>query len=94
MRTSVLAQVAVAAACAAGAAGFAPVGPAGNLKLRGVNAEARLNLGGPRLRSAPGKITMAAKTDARRCVFCVMCGPVSNMTITRGSVCATGKVLR
>ena len=61
------ARLAVAAACAAGAAAFAPVGPIGNLRLRGVHAEARLGAA-PRLRAAPSKITMAAaKTDARRC---------------------------
>ena len=59
-------KVAVAAACAAGATAFAPAGPAGNLRLRGVSTESRLNLGGPRLRAAPSKITMAVKPDVRR----------------------------
>jgi len=60
-------KVAVAAACAAGVAGFAPAGPAG-IRLRGVKAESRLNLGGPRLRAAPNKISMMAevKGDVRR----------------------------
>jgi len=67
-------RVAVAAACAAGVAGFVPTGPVGNLRLRGVNAEARLNVGGPRLRAAPSKISMMAaappgKVDARRFVL-------------------------
>jgi len=72
VRTAI--RVAVAAACAAGVASFVPAGPVGNLRLRGVNAEARLNVGGPRLRAAPSKISMMAaappgKVDARRCVL-------------------------
>jgi hypothetical protein len=61
-------RLAVAAACAAGAAAFAPVGPIGNLRLRGVNAEARIGAT-PRLRAAPSKITMAVVkgVDTRRC---------------------------
>jgi len=58
-------RLAVAAACATGAVGFAPAGPAGNLRLRAT--ESKLGLGGPRLRAAPSKITMAAvKADPRR----------------------------
>ena len=58
-------RLAVAAACATGAVGFAPAGPAGNLRLRAT--ESKLGLGGPRLRAAPAKITMAAvKADPRR----------------------------
>merc|ERR1719326_203167 len=58
-------RLAVAAACATGAVGFAPAGPAGNLRLRAT--ESKLGMGGPRLRAAPSKITMAAvKADPRR----------------------------
>ena len=51
-------RLAVAAACATGAVGFAPAGPAGNLRLRATDS--KLGMGGPRLRAAPAKITMAA----------------------------------
>merc|ERR1719440_900195 len=58
-------RLAVAAACATGAVGFAPAGPAGNLRLRATDS--KLGMGGPRLRAAPSKITMAAvKADPRR----------------------------
>lgn len=53
-------KLAVAAACVAGVAGFAPAG-VGNLRLRGVNTEARLSAAGPRLRAAPSKLTMMAE---------------------------------
>lgn len=61
-------RLAVAAVCAAGAAAFSPVGQIGNLRLRGVNAEARTGAA-PRLRTALSKITMAVAkgVDTRRC---------------------------
>jgi hypothetical protein len=59
-------KLVVAAACVAGVAGFAPAG-LGNLRLRSVNAEARLSAAGPRLRAAPSKLTMMAeKVNVKR----------------------------